>query len=150
MDQIPNIWVEEVVDLNDFDGTVSDGTVDPVAPGSPAFKGRVHRLIGGTKGGLIEANPISGMTLEQLCYRDDAGVTTEFLLQLVDSDGFAYTLLRVANKAEVMYDPARPVFVPPGWALRVKTTGNGAAGKATRFWAKLSGGWPLGGMSAVA
>ena len=147
------IIVHEVGIGSRFTGVASNGTLDTVGTNAPYYLGRVNFYGSGTNGGLVTAPALVGFSLDTLVFKG-AG-TTRAVLSLVDelypssapvaSESVIFdtnntgTHLGTVDATSFVYQPVRPIFVPPGARLKLVTTGNlTGVGRATF---RLGGGW---------
>ena len=152
---IPDIVIHEVVSGGSFTGVPSDGTLEGAAASNtdPYYGGRVNFYSQGTDGGLYQVPAGIGGTVYQISFN---GVgTTDWSLDLVSnsypasapvsftSNIITYSALNMsgffASAEQFVWQPSRPIFIPPNHYLKFSTTG--ALGADARVSFCMGGGW---------
>lgn len=152
----PEIIIHEVASGGTFTGVLSDGTLfGPLPPNlnDPYYGGRVNFYEQGTDGGLYQSPNAIGCYLGQVMFNGDG--TTDWSLDLVSDSypagtpaSFSFNILTYSTgivsgffstAEQFVWQPMRPIFVPPNHYLKFSTTGTLTADARLTY--MVGGGW---------
>jgi hypothetical protein len=125
----PLVQTHVVTGNNNYTGVASNGTL--TAARATATAGRHAVYDAGTLGGLFSGQVELGSTLMYVLFKQDA--VASVTIKLVDESSAEYLLhTETTAPTAFVYTPNDPLFLPPGWKVKVESTGgSNANGRCT-------------------